>query len=218
MCLKWCDFLGIQRVPCCLQPAWEKKWQRRRSIIKSGPFTKWKFLPFHRGFPGAIAGNLYWNAGLGVFHYGADEVNIEFWTVTKTKTKTPHYFRTAHPLQLLQRLGPDQDNELHGEPPVRAVFLLLTHEIAPTNPNRGIWADAFNLLRTFGDQKRIQPPYLECPFRHYVPVWGNKIIFAYRLGYQGSLWGNTPVLFEELYGYIIAKRANYECSAANSVV
>lgn len=51
-----------------------------------------------------------------------------------------------------------------------------------------------------------------------MPVWGDRIIFAYRLGYQKSLWGNTPFYMKNYMATLFTKRANYEMlGGANSL-
>ena len=111
-------------------------------------------------------------------------------------------------------------NELNGgtHPFVRAGLTFDTRN-RPNNPSRGIWADAFlTYFGAFGEQKEYNHLTLNASFRHYVPVWRDNIIFAYRLGYQGSLWGNSPFYIKNYMATLFTKRANYEMlGGANSL-
>ena len=217
------DFLGFNGYRAVYNPAWGKVTEGEEALYKSRAFYKMKknFFRSTADFQGAIAGNLYWNAGLGVFHYGADEVNIEFLNSNKDEDKKlPTTSEQPTLYNYYKDWGLIKDNELHGgtHPFVRA-GLTFDSRNRPNNPNRGIWADAFlTYFGAFGDQKEYNHLTLNASFRHYVPVWGNKIIFAYRLGYQGSLWGNTPFYLKNYMATLFTKRANYEMlGGANSL-
>ena len=67
------------------------------------------------------------------------------------------------------------------------------HEADPT---RGIWAElyAYGSPDILNGRGKNGYHYLKLAahFRHYVPVWQDKITFAYHLAYQGKLAGNAP--------------------------
>jgi len=214
------DFLGFNGYQSVYNPEWGKTGE---AGYLSRAFYKMKknFFRSTADFQGTIAGNLYWNAGLGVFNYGADEVNIEFLNRNKDENKKlPTTDQQPTLYNYYKDWGLIKDNELHGgtHPFVRA-GLTFDSRTRPNNPNRGIWADVFfTYFGAFGDQKEYNHLTLNASFRHYLPVWGDKIIFAYRLGYQGSLWGNTPFYMKNYMATLFTKRANYEMlGGANSL-
>jgi len=214
------DFLGFNGYRSVYNPVWGKTGE---TGYLSRAFYKMKkdFFRATADFQGTIAGNLSWNAGLGVFNYRADEVNIDFINRNKAEEKklpTTDVQPTLY--NYYAQWGLIKANELHGgtHPFVRA-GLTFDSRNRPNNPNRGIWADAFlTYFGAFGEQKEYNHLTLNASFRHYVPVWGDRIIFAYRLGYQGSLWGNTPFYMKNYMATLFTKRANYEMlGGANSL-
>lgn len=133
-----------------------------------------------------------------MFYYYADQVNIDFLNKGKADdkklpatTEQPTLFNYYSP----QNWGLIKANELHGgtHPFVRAGLTFDTRNQL-NNPSRGIWADAFlTYFGAFGDQKEYNHVTLNASFRHYISIWKDKMIFAYRLGYQSALWGETPI-------------------------
>jgi len=214
------DFLGFNGYRSVYNPEWGKTGE---TGYLSRAFYKMRknFFRSTADFQGTIAGNLYWNAGLGVFNYGADEVNIEFLNKNKDEDKKlPTTDQQPTLYNYYKDWGLIKDNEVHGgtHPFVRA-GLTFDSRNRPNNPSRGIWADAFlTYFGAFGDQKEYNHLTLNASFRHYVPLWRDNIIFAYRIGYQGSLWGNTPFYMKNYMATLFTKRANYEMlGGANSL-
>lgn len=217
------DFFGFNGYRSVYNEEWEKKTEKNEESYKSRAFYKMtkNFFCSTADFQGIITGNFYWNAGLGIFHYGADEVNIEFLNRNKNEDKKlPSTDQQPTLYNYYKDWGLIKNNELHGgtHPFVRAGLTFDTRT-RPNNPSRGIWADAFvTYFGAFGEQKEYNHLTLNASFRHYVPVWGDNIIFAYRLGYQGSLRGNTPFYMKNYMATLFTKRANYEMlGGANSL-
>ncbi|HPV88039.1 MAG TPA: BamA/TamA family outer membrane protein, partial [Bacteroidales bacterium] len=170
---------------------------------------KKEFFRATADFQGTITGNLSWNAGLGVFKYKTDEVNIDFLNRNKDEDKKlPTTDRQPTLYNYYDQWGIIKNNELHGgtHPFVRAGLTFDSRD-RPNNPSRGIWADAFlTYFGAFGNQKEYNHLTLNAAFRHYVPLWRDNIIFAYRLGYQGSLWGNSPFYMKNYMATLFTKR------------
>lgn len=99
--------------------------------------------------------------------------------------------------QLYQHAGLIHDNEANGghhiELKAGLVYDSREHEADPT---RGIWAElyAYGSPDILNGRGKNGYHYLKLAahFRHYVPVWQDKITFAYHLAYQGKLAGNAP--------------------------
>ena len=58
-------------------------------------------------------------------------------------------------------------------------------------PSKGMWADAF-LLGSPALGSNYKYLQLNLHFRHYVPVPNEKFVFAYHLGFQGTISGEAP--------------------------
>jgi outer membrane protein assembly factor BamA len=63
------------------------------------------------------------------------------------------------------------------------------HEAAPS---RGIWAEAVAYGSPDMFQRAADYIKLAAHFRHYVPLAGDKLVFAYHLAYQGTVAGDVP--------------------------
>lgn len=214
------DFIGFNGYRSVYNPQWGKTGE---TGYLSRAFYKMKkeFFRATADFQGTITGNLSWNAGLGVFKYKTDEVNIDFLNRNKDEDKKlPTTDRQPTLYNYYDQWGIIKNNELHGgtHPFVRAGLTFDSRD-RPNNPSRGIWADAFlTYFGAFGNQKEYNHLTLNAAFRHYVPLWRDNIIFAYRLGYQGSLWGNSPFYMKNYMATLFTKRANYEMlGGANSL-
>ena len=99
--------------------------------------------------------------------------------------------------QLYQRAGIIHENEAKGghhiELKAGLVFDNREHEADPT---RGIWAElyAYGSPDILNGRGKNGYSYLKLAahFRHYVPLWQDKIVFAYHLAYQGLIAGEAP--------------------------
>ena len=60
-------------------------------------------------------------------------------------------------------------------------------------PNRGIWSEALILTApSFMGNKPYSFTRLAITHRQYISIIKNKLVFAYRLGYQGTIGGSAP--------------------------
>lgn len=60
------------------------------------------------------------------------------------------------------------------------------------NPTKGIWAEAHAIVAPKWLGSSMDSYKLSATFRQYVPLGTDKLVFAYRLAYQGFLGKNTP--------------------------
>ncbi len=154
-------------------------------------------------FQGDILPKFRWAAGISYWWYDVQDITL------KKKGKSAYDSHTANDYlvgqginspslwQLYQRAGLINANEAHGghhlEFKAGLVFDNREHEADPT---RGIWAEvyAYGSPDILNGRGKDGYHYLKLAahFRHYVPVWQDKITFAYHLAYQGKLAGNAP--------------------------
>ena len=81
------------------------------------------------------------------------------------------------------------------------------HEAAP---GKGIWAEA--ILYGSPDFFSTGFNYLKGAFhfRHYVPLWGDRLVFAYHLAYQGVLAGKAPFYSQQTISSLFLSRPSSE--------
>ena len=138
-------------------------------------------------FRGNIAGSLDWAAGASFWNYKIGGVTLK-------KYREQADFSLYY---LYRRHGIIGEGEARGgsrfELKAGFVFDTRDHEAAPS---RGIWAELMAYgspdLRGKGVGERFNYMKVAAHFRHYVPVWRDKIVFAYHLAYQGTVAGNVP--------------------------
>ena len=60
------------------------------------------------------------------------------------------------------------------------------------NPTKGIWAEAHAIVAPKWLGSSMDSYKISATFRQYIPLGTDKLVFAYRLAYQGFLGKNTP--------------------------
>lgn len=77
------------------------------------------------------------------------------------------------------------------------------------SPSKGIWAEAHLITapRFLGSSTGYNK--VNVTFRHYIPIYRDKVVFAYRLNYQGFL-GNTAPWYVLPYYTIVGKNYDYD--------
>ncbi len=153
-------------------------------------------------FQGDILPKFRWAAGISYWWYDIENVSVK-------KKGKPAYDIVANEYlqnqgidyaslwQLYQGVGLIRQNEATGghhlELKAGLVYDSREHE---ADPSRGIWAEvyAYGSPDILNGRGKDGYHYLKLAahFRHYVPVWQDKITFAYHLAYQGKLAGNAP--------------------------
>ena len=87
------------------------------------------------------------------------------------------------------------------------------------NPTRGIHTDAFvTYYAGFGDMKDYNNLKFNFNWRQYISLYTDRIIFAYRVGTQLNLAGNSPFYLNTYLNQLYMQRVIYEgLGGANSV-
>jgi outer membrane protein assembly factor BamA len=154
-------------------------------------------------FQGDITSNKFrWAAGVSYWWYDVQDITLKkkgnpAYDIVANDYLTNQGIHSASLWQLYQRAGLIRPNEAHGghhlEFKAGLVYDSREHEADPT---RGIWAElyAYGSPDILNGRGKDGYHYLKLAahFRHYVPVWKDKIVFAYHLAYQGKLAGNAP--------------------------
>ena len=90
-----------------------------------------------------------------------------------------------------------------------------------TCPTKGIYADAFfTYTAAFGEQATKGYNHLQFNFnfRHYVPIYRDRVTFAYRIGTQNNIAGKSPFYMNTYLNTLFIQRVMYEgLGGANSL-
>lgn len=147
---------------------------------------------------GPIAGHLGWAAGAAFFHYATGRTRVE-----KYAGETTLY-------DLYRRYGIIYDDESGGGSHIelRAGVVYDTRDNEP-DPSCGLYAD----LLLYGSPDIIDRRgyhYLKAAvsFRHYLPLIRGKLVFAYRLCWQGTVAGRAPFYVQQNYATLFLKQIN----------
>ena len=154
-------------------------------------------------FQGNITSNKFrWAAGVSYWWYDIQDITLKKKGAPAYDT-TPNSYLTNQGIgyaslwQLYKAAGLIRANEANGghhlELKAGLVYDSREHE---ADPSRGIWAElyAYGSPDILNGRGKDGYNYLKLAahFRHYVPIWKDKITFAYHLAYQGKLAGNAP--------------------------
>ncbi len=155
-----------------------------------------------------ITGNLHWAAGFGYYNIFTDNVNLEGYNGENTL------------YQLYRNVGLIRDNEAHGGNVLQLkaglVYDTRDHD---SDPTRGL-----NIEATLVGAPDIidREGYSNLGFTfvgsHYVPVWKDKLTFAYRLGVQTNLVGEIPYYFVNNLNTLFFRKVYTEGLGGNASV
>ncbi len=143
-------------------------------------------------------GNIYtdkfrWAAGASYWYYKMDDINHKKYNNTNNEHLAAEGINSGSLYQLYQKAGLIRANEAKGGSHIEfkagVVFDNREHEADPT---RGIWSEVYAYGSPDIFQRRNHYLKLAAHFRQYVPLWNDKIVFAYHAAYQGKLAGEAP--------------------------
>ncbi|HIW97861.1 MAG TPA: BamA/TamA family outer membrane protein [Candidatus Tidjanibacter gallistercoris] len=147
---------------------------------------------------GRIAGPLGWAAGAAFFHYDTGRIRVE------------RYAGETTLYDLYRRYGLIREDESGGGSHIelRAGLVYDTRDHEP-DPSCGLYAD----LLLYGapdiiDRRGYGYMKAAVSFRHYVPVIRGRLVFAYRLCWQGTVAGNPPFYVQQNYATLFLKQIN----------
>lgn len=137
--------------------------------------------------------NLGWAAGVWLLNYNIGSVDIDALNKGKEEADELPNMRTL--FDHYQGAGIISHEEASGSfvSYIKAGVVYDTRDNEP-NPNRGIWTEAvFTYAPSFmGIGNNYQHMKFTLTHRQYFTISPNRLTFAYRLGYQGTLFGDVP--------------------------
>ena len=230
-----CDFYGFNGYQSVYNQDFHK-WKKDPSKMnvadyQSRAFYKYKrdLFRFAADIEGTIWKNIKWNAGLGVLGYMIDECDIDM-------LNGKNEFDPNIPLGEQKAMNDsieglyekyvkwgliEQAEEKGGWHPYLRAGLTYDSRDQRTCPTKGIYADAFfTYTAAFGEQAAAGYNHLQFNFnfRHYVPVYRDRVTFAYRIGTQNNIAGKSPFYMNTYLNTLFIQRVMYEgLGGANSL-
>ena len=232
-----CDFYGYNGYQSIYNQDFHK-WKKdpaKMGVLEeyqSRAFYKYKrdLFRFAADMEGTIWKNIKWNAGLGVLGYMIDECDIAMLN-GKKNVYNPELKRyeqkamNANVEGLYEKyvkwglINPAEANG--GWHPYLRAGLTYDSRDQRTCPTKGIYADAFfTYTAAFGEQATAGYNHLQFNFnfRHYVPVYRDRVTFAYRVGTQNNIAGKSPFYMNTYLNTLFIQRVMYEgLGGANSL-
>ena len=230
-----CDFYGFNGYQSIYNQSlhkWNKNPEKMDvNTYQSRAFYKYKrnLFRFAADIEGTIWKNIKWNAGVGVLGYMIGECDIDM-------LNGKNEFDPNIPLGEQKAMNEnveglyekyvkwgliDQAEAEGGWHPYVRLGLTYDSRDQRTCPTKGIYADAFfTYTAAFGEQAAAGYNHLQFNFnfRHYVPVYRDRVTFAYRIGTQNNIAGQSPFYMNTYLNTLFIQRVMYEgLGGANSL-
>ena len=230
-----CDFYGFNGYQSIYNQSlhkWNKNPEKMDvDTYQSRAFYKYKrnLFRFAADIEGTIWKNIKWNAGVGVLGYMIGECDIDM-------LNGKNEFDPNIPLGEQKAMNEnveglyekyvkwgliDQAEAKGGWHPYVRLGLTYDSRDQRTCPTKGIYADAFfTYTAAFGEQAAAGYNHLQFNFnfRHYVPVYHDRVTFAYRIGTQNNIAGQSPFYMNTYLNTLFIQRVMYEgLGGANSL-
>lgn len=226
-----CDFYGFNGYQSVYHYDWHnwKKKPEKMNVAEyqSRVYYKYKrdLIRFAADIEGTIYKDLKWNAGIGVLGYLIDDCNI---SMLNGKRQFDSSISRGEQKALDPSVKGLYDkykdwglicaDEMKGgwHPYARAGISYDTRD-RRQGPTRGIYADAFFTYSAafnaaYGQQASAGYNHLQLnlTFRHYVPVYRDRVVFTYRIGTQNLIAGRSPFYMNSYLNTQFIQRVLYE--------
>ena len=235
-----CDFYGFNGYQSVYNQDFHK-WKKDQTkmgdpaLYQSRAFYKYKrdLFRFAADIEGTIWQNIKWNAGLGVLGYMIDECDI---AMLNGKNEFDPNIPLADQKAMNDKVEGlyekyvkwgliDQNEALGGWHPYLRAGITYDSRDQRTCPTKGIYADAFFTYTAafnakYGQQAAAGYNHLQFNFnfRHYVPIYRDRVTFAYRVGTQNNIAGKSPFYMNTYLNTLFIQRVMYEgLGGANSL-
>lgn len=138
-------------------------------------------------FIGEILPNFFWEAG---YHFTWYQIG-QFKDYTSQTDPEGNHLMSLYDYYMAWGIIPENQTGDQFSSAIRAGLVYDTRDVE-ASPSRGIWAEGHFIAapKFFGSSNEYYK--FNVTFRHYVPIWKDKLVFAYRLSYQGFLGKNVP--------------------------
>lgn len=204
-------FFGFNGYQSTIHPNWidnESNLYRTRAFYA----IKRNLFRVAADLQGPIAGNFSWDLGAGLLDYEIGTFDVDKYNSRKNDpekhlpdTATLYDWYVANHLIAANEVTGGVHPYLHGG-------VTYDSRNRQQNPQHGIYADAFvTYSAAFGDQSNFNNLRLNAAWRQYLSLdKGSHFIFAYRLGAQILLAGESPFYANNYMNQLYWQRCIYE--------
>jgi outer membrane protein assembly factor BamA len=207
------DFLGYNGYQAVYNELWRNSKLKDNEYYKSRAFYKYRrdLLRIAPDISGPIKGNWKWAAGVGLLAYWTGSVNTAMF---KNLPDIDGLYDKYVEWDIIHEK--EKNGGIH--PYVRSGFVF-DNRNRQINASTGMYADAFfTYTAGFGKSSDYNNLKFNAVFQHYVPVYKDFVTFAYRVGTQLLVAGNSPFYMDNYLNMLYYQRVLYEAiGGANSV-
>ncbi len=189
------DFYGFNGYDAVIHKEWIDD-QSDDYISRMFYMHRRTLLRFKNDFQGKLIGNkLRWNAGFSIQNFKLSEVNLE--KLNKGKKPEDQLPDVPGLYEYYIDWGIFTPEEADGGliNTIKAGLTYDTRDNRP-NPNKGVWTEAGieTSQKFIGSEATFGKFYFT--HRQYLPITFDKLTFAYRLGYQQTIFGEVPFYYQ----------------------
>ena len=223
-----CDFYGFNGYATHFNPNYTDP-NSAEYISRAYYKMKRDLLRFSADLQGTIQKPWFWNVGLGLlyYNYGSVDVNRLNKYNKDEADNLPDGAPTLYDEYVALGYIPLHERRLTdlsyysstGYHPYLHGGITFDTRDRQQNPRRGIHADAFlTYYAGLGDYSDCNNLKFNAAWRHYLPIIDKKLTFAYRLGTQLNVAGDSPFYLNTYLNQLYMQRVIYEgLGGANSI-
>lgn len=191
------DFYGFNGYDAVFNKNWSDK---NSDTYKTRMFYRHKrnLLRFKNDFSGKLAGeHLFWNAGFAIQNFSVDSVDVARFNKGKSSGLLPWVKDTLGLYDLYQKWNIISPEEKNGGL-INTIKLGVTYDSRDNRPNpmKGLWTEmGIETSQKFlGSAATFGKFYFT--HRQYFTIIPRNLSFAYRLGYQQTIFGTVPFYYQ----------------------
>ena len=205
-----CDFFGFNGYQSVYQPTWNDKKQPADYISRAYYKHRRDLLRVAADIQGNISRSWKWNAGIGLLGYWVGSVNIDMINKgKKADNMLPKIDGLYEKYVQWQLISPDEAKG--GWHPYMRGGITYDTRNRQQNPSKGIYGDVFlTYTAAFGKQSEFNNLRFNANFRHYIPIYKDYILFAYRVAVQLTTAGQSPYYMNSYWNTLFIQRVLYE--------
>jgi hypothetical protein len=195
------DFYGFNGYDALIHKEWIDKELNSGTDYKSRMFYRFKreLFRFKNDFQGKLVGEKFlWNAGFTIQNFNVGSVDIAKLNKGKDPADTlPTLDHVPGLFELYQKWGIISADEANGGL-INTIKLGVTYDTRDNRPNpmKGMWTEAGieTSQKFLGSEASFGKFYFT--HRQYFTLIKNDLSFAYRLGYQQTIFGTVPFYYQ----------------------